>query len=81
MCVSFDAVATLHSGACLPGDEYCKTNILYEPVCGSDGATYTNLESLLCVNYRRLRSKYDKSPGWGVPPRHVLYIYRAVNTD
>ncbi|XP_076684571.1 serine protease inhibitor dipetalogastin-like isoform X2 [Andrena cerasifolii] len=53
---NFQNVATLHSGACLPGDEYCKTNILYEPVCGSDGATYTNLESLLCVNYRRLRN-------------------------
>ncbi|XP_034190219.2 serine protease inhibitor dipetalogastin-like [Osmia lignaria lignaria] len=50
---TFQNVGTLHSGSCLPMDEYCKANLFYKPVCGSDGNTYTNLESLLCVNYKR----------------------------
>ncbi|XP_050493051.1 ovoinhibitor-like, partial [Bombus huntii] len=47
------SVIPMHSGYCLPVDDYCKINLFYRPICGSDGHTYTNLESLSCVNYNR----------------------------
>ncbi|CAK9817960.1 Serine protease inhibitor dipetalogastin (Fragment) [Anthophora plagiata] len=60
---TFKNVAFVHSGPCLPVDDYCKPNLFYRPVCGSDGETYTNVESLLCDNYNRSRNVTIVSEG------------------